>query len=348
MPYPRTAPYPRTSLHLARLVAIGLSLLTLPVVANDAVPAGIAASQAKVQTVFDCRSLKSAPPAIAPDQWFQRSVWATHCYSYQARAVRVVDDDIVTLSLVRDIEDGVESDRMYFLNGPTRSLVREGGSMRFQLGASGELASPASPSALVEHLSELYRLRFHGEGRIANRTAVVVEFAPQDGLRYGYRLWLDRVTGIPLKRALLDDRGAVLETFELVELTPPELYDGEVVLMEPTSSAAVGWSAGWLPPGFVVQPLMALASPEDSPRRHKFYSDGLATISLFVEPLEGEGTLRPGLHRLGANYAAVRRIERGDETLQAVAVGELPPGVLMRVVDMLEFASEDAEDDSAS
>lgn len=340
--YPRTAPRGRCT----RLLMIGLSLLTFPVAAYE-VPVSIAASQV-VQTVFDCRGLKSAPPATAPDQWFERSVWATHCYRYQARAVRVVDDDIITLSLVRDIEDGVESDRMYFLNGQTRSLVREGGAMRFQLGTHDELALPASPRALVEHLGGLYRLAFHGEDRIANRAAVAVEFIPRDSLRYGYRLWLDQATGIPLKRTLLDNRGTILETFELVELTPPQLYDGEVVLTGPSSSVRLGWRAGWLPPGFVVQPLMVQAPPEGSLQGHKLYSDGLATISLFVEPMAGEGTLRPGLHRLGAKYAAVRRIRHGDRTLQIVAVGELPPGALMRVVDMLELTAAERAGDPAS
>ncbi|ALM52199.1 MucB/RseB C-terminal domain-containing protein [Halomonas huangheensis] len=343
-------PHLRTAHHLARLMAIGLGFLALPAFGEGSasVPSGIAASHDRVQTVYDCRQLESAPPAIAPDQWFERSIWATHCYRYQARAVRVVDDDVVTLSLVRDINNGVESDRMFFLNGPSRSLRREGGSMRFQLSTDGELAAPASPDALLQHLSELYRLRFRGEERIANRAAVAVEFVPLDSLRYGYRLWLDRATGIPLKRALLDNQGGVLESFELVELTPPDLYDGEVELLEPPSSAALEWKAGWLPAGFISQPLMALASPEDNPRRHKLYSDGLATISLFVEPLVAEGALRPGLHRLGANHAAVRRIERGDETLQAVAVGELPPNVLMRVVEMLQFSDTDSATDSAS
>src|SRR5690606_29241829 len=98
---------------------------------------------------------------------------------------------------------------------------------------------------------------FDGQERIANRTALRLLMRPVDDMRYGYHIWLDQATGLVLKRVLLDEQGRPLETYQLVELTPPELYDGEVRLRQPDSSAEPNWKPGWLPPGFIAQPLIS-------------------------------------------------------------------------------------------
>ncbi|MBY6232647.1 MucB/RseB C-terminal domain-containing protein [Halomonas sp. DP4Y7-1] len=338
MPYagPHASVTGRLTLLLACLCLSPLTLAQSAPVSSSPALAGAPSEAADVQSVYDCAALPALAPPSEPGEWFERSVWASHCYQYQARAVRIVDDEVVTLSVARDIRQGVERDRLHFLDGPNRSLLREGGAFRFEL-PSPEGAAPASPEALVKHLSHFYRLRLDGEERIANRAAVRLELLPLDDMRYGYRMWLDRETAIPLKRALIDDNGRVLDTFQVVAMTPPQRYQGRVELKRPASSATLAWRAGWLPGGFVAQPLMAMADDTDEPRRHKLYSDGLSTISLFVEPVAGARALRPGVHRLGASHAAVRRIQQQGQLLQVVAVGELPPSVLIRVVETLEM-----------
>jgi len=39
----------------------------------------------------------------------------------------------------------------------------------------------------------------------------VLEIQPRQGDRYGYRLWVDRATGLLLRSQTLNDRGEVLE-----------------------------------------------------------------------------------------------------------------------------------------
>ncbi|MGQ7247027.1 MucB/RseB C-terminal domain-containing protein [Halomonas sp. V046] len=372
MPFPSLLSRSLTLAVLSLAVPV-LGGLALPAMAaDDEVTGALASEQASAtttQSVYDCRELDSVAAPVSAVQWFERSVWATHCYRYQARAVQIVDDQVATLSLARDVQDGVERERLHYLDGPSRSLLREGGSLRFQLntapGASGERehqggaddataasvgrgaegpppdgSAPASPEALVAHLVQYYEITLDGQERIANRVSERLRLVPRDDLRYGYRLWLDRATGLPLKRMLVDGQGRALETFQLVGLTPPERYEGEVRLLAPVSSATFPWRAGWLPQGFVAQPLMAMASGEEGPRRHRLYSDGLSTISVFVEPVSTTEALRPGLHRLGASHAAVRRFETDGHALQVIAVGELPPRVLLRIAETLELAPE--------
>nr|WP_300314998.1 MucB/RseB C-terminal domain-containing protein [Halomonas sp.] len=335
----------RALLAVSAVSLFGLCYAAAPALGADVENPANASSSARsgatppgVQSVFDCRALKDAPSAHTPVQWFERSIWAAHCYVYEARAVRISGPNVVSLSLSRDIRDGVERDRLHILDGPNRSLVREGGTARFQLSESGDAAAPASPEALAAHLGKLYRFQFDGQERIANRTALRLLMRPADDMRYGYHLWLDQATGLVLKRVLLDEQGRPLETYQLVELTPPELYDGEVRLRQPDSSAEPDWKPSWLPPGFIAQPLISMAGAEGVSRQHRFYSDGLVTISLFVEPVPENGGLRPGVHQLGASYAAVKRLEEGDSEMQVVVVGELPPDILVRVADSLEYS----------
>ena len=78
------------------------------------------------------------------------------------------------------------------------------------------------------------------------------------------------------------------------------------------------------------------------------FSDGLSSLSLFVEPLDGEGpVLAPGMHRLGISYAAVRHLELGGSPMQVVAMGELPPRVLLKVVEEVEWRDRQATAEEA-
>lgn len=87
------------------------------------------------------------------------------------------------------------------------------------------------------------------------------------------------------------------------------------------------------------KPVETRSPRHDDDIGHRVYSDGLATVSLFVEPVTGTDQLIPGLHRLGVSHAAVRHRELGGQVRQVVVMGELPPGVLIRVADSVEWQS---------
>jgi sigma-E factor negative regulatory protein RseB len=63
------------------------------------------------------------------------------------------------------------------------------------------------------------------------------------------------------------------------------------------------------------------------------FSDGLASISIFVEALEGDQDDRPGLTSQGA--IQVYRKVSGDYML--TVVGEVPPRTAMQVADSVRL-----------
>ncbi|WP_253939453.1 MucB/RseB C-terminal domain-containing protein [Halomonas sp. THAF5a] len=293
---------------------------------------------------FDCRTLGNRPVPESAREWLERSLWANHCYAFQARAVRIGSDGVRSLALSHDVVEGVEREVARFLDGPPVVFERRGRIGRLSW-ADGDGATPASPAGLVAHLEAFYRLRLSGEERLANRNAVRLDIEPLDELRYGHRLWLDKATGLPLKQILLDERGRVVETFQITQLNPPRLHRGAIDLDRRRPAPDDPWRPGWLPDGFISKPVQTRSPRHDTAIGHRVYSDGLATLSLFVEPVAGQEQLMPGLHRLGVSHAAVRHRELGGRVRQVVVMGELPPRVLIRVADAVTWRA--AADDTA-
>ncbi|GGX81136.1 hypothetical protein GCM10007160_05510 [Litchfieldella qijiaojingensis] len=297
---------------------------------------------------FDCRVLADRPVPEVAAEWYERSLWATHCYVFRARAVRIGSGGVRTLALLHDIQDGIEREVARFLDGPPVVYERRGRIGRGSWAQDGEQA-PASPTAIMAHLEDHYRLSLGGEERIAGRRTVRLDIEPLDSMRYGHRLWLDHRSSLPLKQELLDDNGRVLETFQMTELERPMLYDGHVALDELREPPSDPWQPGWLPPGYIAQPVSTSSSLHDVNVGHRLFSDGLSSLSLFVEPLDNDGPLlAPGMHRLGISYAAVRHMELGGQPMQVVVMGEAPPQVLLRVVEQVEWRRDQANRSDSS
>ncbi|WP_251976457.1 MucB/RseB C-terminal domain-containing protein [Salinicola avicenniae] len=291
-------------------------------------------SEVNVET-FDCRTLAAAderdspPPAAA---LFERSLWASHCYLFDARAVRISADGVRTLALSHGVEAGIETESARFLDGPPLTIEKRGNVGERARRGLLDFSAGMPPGGLVEQVGQQYRLQPADLERVAGRPAWRLDIEPEDALRYGYRLWLDRQTSLPLKREIIGVDGRILETFQITELQSPSLYQGALRLDDGGEPSASPWQPDWLPSGFEAQP-----TPPDGPGKtarveHRLYSDGLASISLFVEPVaEDRRPLLSGMHRLGISYAAVRHVMRQGRPMQILVLGEAPPEVLARI-----------------
>jgi len=284
----------------------------------------------------DCAALAEVQQPTTPGEWLARSLWANHCYEFQARAVRIGVDGARALALSHEVVEGVEREVARFLDGPPVIFERRGRIGRMRWAGEGDPAS-TSPAGIVAHVEHYYRLRLSGESRLANRRTVRLDVQPLDDMRYGHRLWLDTATGLPLKQVLVDEQGHAVETFQITELRQPRLYAGSVSVDARRERPQDPWQPVWLPEGFIAQPVETRREGHDEDVGHRVYSDGLATLSIFVEPAEGAAQLIPGMHRLGVSHAAVRHRELGGRTRQVVAMGELPPRVLLQVADSVAW-----------
>lgn len=199
-------------------------------------------------------------------------------------------------------------------------------------------------------IPEFYMARQIGHDRVAGFQADIVLLKPKDKLRYGYRIWSEQKTGLVIKLQTLDLDGRVLEqaAFSELQLNAPVRLDKLSQLMAKTSGyrkevletvqtdpGAEGWSlrtpvAGFRSMSCIKRPTQAGTLQHGTVQW--VFSDGLASVSLFLEPFDVERHLKEGLVTVGATQSLTLRAEDWWLT----AVGEVPPQTLKAFAQALE------------
>jgi sigma-E factor negative regulatory protein RseB len=227
-----------------------------------------------------------------------------------------------------------------------RMEKREG--MGEGMGANANFTELLKPGA--SNIPDFYSVKSLGQERVAGLEAEVVQLMPRDSLRYGYRLWTERKSALVLKLQTLDASGAVLEqaAFSELQLDAPVKADKLKQMMKPvegwrveqadvvkTNAAAEGWQLKAAVPGFksvnCYKRGSASASISDDSVQWVF-SDGLATVSLFLENFDKTRHTQEGVGAAGATNSLFRRLQ--DHFL--TAVGEVPLQTLRDFAAALE------------
>ena len=226
---------------------------------------------------------------------------------------------------------------------PEHRVVRS--EKRESLGLFPDLLKPSGTS-----IPEFYAARKVGQDRVAGFDADVVQLAPKDNLRFGYRIWSEKKSGLVLKLQTLDGDSNVLEQAAFSELqldAPVKMEKLAQMMVAPegwrvekadgvkTTAAAEGWAlkaavAGFRPMNCYKRSAGAGASPEGT--MQWIFSDGLASVSLFVEAYDRQRHGQEGLLGAGATQTLTRRIQDWWLT----AVGEVPPQTLRAFAQSLE------------
>ncbi|MFG6666357.1 MucB/RseB C-terminal domain-containing protein [Halomonas sp. HNIBRBA4712] len=315
-----------------------VSLALLPLMAQGASEVSDSSTaQASTQdeiSTCDTPQLTEVPETI--DEWLVRSMLASHCFEYQARAVSINGIGVRTLALSHRVQDGVRQQVVQHLDGPSISVERRSpaGKLAWVLPDQEGFDIEATPRAWADHVEAYYDVTLENEERVAGRVAVRLRFDPHDEHRYAHTWWVDEETGLLLKHELSDAQSRVVETFQMTQLQSPALYDGPLLDEESLPVApSPEWQVGWLPDGFVAQPAEITG---ENFLAQRFYSDGLASVSVFAAPAEDDA-LESGAYTLGVSGIAVELIERGDERWQLIAIGELPADQVRRIVQSIDL-----------
>lgn len=270
----------------------------------------------------------------AIDRWLARMDRALQQSDYQGILIYTDSERMDTLRIYHSAAE--DRERLVTLSGAHREVIREGRSVTcigkgrpptVYDGAGLSALAPVARAAREGRLPN-YRASLGPSERAAGRAAQVLELAPADRYRYGYRLWLDQATGFPLRVVLLDAQGQSLEQIVFTEIDlgqPPAAQDLEaassyavrrVQLPAPVEASleAVAVPAG-LPEGFTVRSRRHDTERED----HWVFSDGLASVSVYVQPATGEIS-RDTASRSGAVNAHL--IERNAR--RVYAIGKVP------------------------
>jgi sigma-E factor negative regulatory protein RseB len=292
-----------------------------------------------------------------PREWLERMNKALATRNYDGTFLHISGGRVETMRIVHRVRSGRVTERLQSLDGSGREFVRANNELTCYL--------PDQHTVLVEPrqdrgpflgtlphfdstVSDFYRIEALPDTHILGRPARVIAVNPKDQFRFGYRLWLDEKTAMPLKTQLCDSRGEVLEQILFARLDMPEsIPDSDLAptvhtdgmrwvrqgaSVDNASEALAAYRASQLPPGFrlTVQGAQTLGDAS-APASHLVYSDGLATVSVFVEQSSADsGTVAvpdsqtpsamQGLARVGSGYA-FSTVVQGH---QVTAVGEVP------------------------
>lgn len=268
-------------------------------------------------------------------EWLDQIGKALREQNYQGTLVMVAGGRIETVSIFHAYADGVERERLVTQSGPRRELVRSdqrvmvvgaeaGSAVAYDANPGGKW-NPAARFADAARL-EGYRARLGGTERVAGYPAQVVELAAKDGWRYGYRLWLEKRSGLPLRLALLDGGGRTLEqvAFTALELgrapadadLRPSGKDAmhRVQTLAPGEVSDPGWRVATPPPGYSLRSARRLGKAVQL-----LYGDGLASVSVYIEPApagaSGQSASRSGAVNAQSVWKGGRRV---------LAIGKVP------------------------
>ena len=299
---------------------------------------------------------REAPRSEA--QWIQAARTAAMRVNYTGTIIYQAGGEM-TSSRITHMFDGSNSlERIQTLDGKPREYLRKRSASDDEVHClipesrkivvekrSVEDSFPALSSASPDEILQRYDAKLGPVERVAGFEAQALALEPRDNLRYAYRFWMDRASGLLLRAQTLNERKEVIEQISFSDVRIGERIDRSA-LKSPWSTD--GWSVvrseyrkadlakqGWIvptPDGF-------RRTKEVARRMHSadamqvVFADGLATISVFIEP--GSATADPpdSVHVHGPTSAFSRRV---SEALVTV-VGEVPPGTVRAVALSVEF-----------
>jgi sigma-E factor negative regulatory protein RseB len=290
----------------------------------------------------------------SPEDWLNRMSSAVASIDYEGTVIRRHNGETRALKVVHKVVDGVVNEKVITQEGKGLEIIRIGNEVHCIL--------PDSKSVLVEQWNDQgtlfstlpgsdaqfgasYDLSVVREERVAGRPAVLLAIRPHDVYRFGHRLWLDRETAFPLRTELIGNDGQLIEQLKFADinlesgvaaasLAPSISLDNFTWYTEPQRVGAAEIESEWicddLPPGFrVISTRHEHLPGADAPVTHIVYSDGLATVSVFIaEKQEAEMARR-------ASVGVSNSYSTQADDFQITAVGEVPSMTVQRIASSM-------------
>ncbi len=265
---------------------------------------------------------------------------ALRTINYQGTFTYEHSGALETYRVAHVVIDNQEYERLHYLSGPDRELVRLDRASDC-LGVSDLILRGQLGNLFKQYpgLGEYYDISVRGEDRVAGRDVVVVHIAPKDDYRFGQSLSLDAKTLLPL-RVLILNKMQVLERFQFVELqSGDEVKDvratpatGEYfpvdrgLSCDETRQPRISrWRFGWVPKGFA----MTGSRETEGLGEMIMFTDGIANFSVFLEPVSEPQSLEA---LRGATVVYMASALQDGTAYRATLVGEVPLLTAKRVV----------------
>ncbi|MCW8919330.1 MAG: MucB/RseB C-terminal domain-containing protein [Gammaproteobacteria bacterium] len=291
-------------------------------------------------------------------RWLERMSQAAHSLSYEGTFVYMQEGRLESLQLVHAVDATGEHERLVSLSGPYREVIRDHGRVTCYLPEKEALVAgqPATPPRFPlnlptqwEQLRSVYDFELLGLSRVAGLAAQRLAIVPRDELRYGQHYWIAVDSGLLLRADTLNEHGELVEQLEftslkLMEQIPAQLLQpeagGRAIELPPGFSATAAerpaplhWHVTRLPAGFELELQRQHAIADDGVVvDHLVYSDGLASVSVFIEPRRDPAEESAGTSRRGSVNAYTRLLPQQRITV----LGEVPLATVRQIGESIE------------
>jgi len=296
-------------------------------------------------------------------EWLDRIQQAAQQQSYEGTFVYQRGGYVQSSRIAHVASRDGEFERIETLDGKPRKVLRHNDELytfvpeRKLCVVERRQTRDSFPSLLGaggDHVMSVYDAKLLGKDRVAGLDAQVVELVPKDAYRFTYKLWSDARTGLLLRSQTLDATDHVLEQIAFSQVQTGGTsgdkaaiaagmrnLSGWTVVRPPVATVdmeAQGWQIAPNVAGFrkireVRRPMAARdAGDPPIPVDQAVFTDGLATISVFIEPAE-KNTRKEGAGSTGATHVLVKR--RGDYWI--TVLGEVPPATLQQFAAAIEY-----------
>ena len=348
--------------HLLACQRIGKIAFVL-VCASTAALAGGSASANEVETVEQAASTDASAQQLIKDM-----AHALTSLNYEGVFVHAQGTSLTSMRIVHSYKQGDILERLTALDGEAREVIRNNSLVTcIWPNSESVVVSQAKPRRMLPEVdkslanSDRYTFSLGAPDRVANRATHVVNVVPRDQYRYGYRFWIDTQTSMLLRSALVDGQSNPVEQVIFTQIRFPDAIDvslfdvlasqdgREVVSwLEPKqadaaaaavnqaienesvsrSSATVEFTN--LPDGYAkVSEAYSTMPRFDGPVTHIMLSDGMASVSVYVEFLS-DGQRSNGMLGL-SNMGAMNAFGLSTNQAHITAVGEVPEATVRAI-----------------
>lgn len=299
--------------------------------------------------------------------WLKKLAAAGRQQNYSGTIVYQHGNHVETSRVVHFVNNaGGEFEKLETLDGPPREVVRSNDQVICYLPNTKTVlieersrSARNFPALLPESLSgisENYHVRKEGVDRIAGYDCQWIVLAPRDHLRYGRRFCAELGSSLPLRAHTLNEKGEPIESFAFTQLTLGGSFNRERVSskyaemsraqnwridrsglsMAPPTPADTGWVLSTPVPGFkkLMEAKRSLGGRPGAVSQIVL-SDGLAAVSIFIEPMPRVATTQALSHQGAVN---IYKRPYGNHVL--TVLGEAPAATIMQIANSLELRGQ--------
>ncbi|MBL0141041.1 MAG: MucB/RseB C-terminal domain-containing protein [Betaproteobacteria bacterium] len=306
---------------------------------------------AALSTLALCAGLPvTADPGIDPIDpltWLQRAAASARQTSYAGTVMHMQGEHTAITRITHVFTSGVEHERIESLDGPRREVVRRGDELQCYFPDAKTIRIdrrvtarffPSLVSGPLDAIAANYKLALGSVERVLGQNCQWIHLDPKDALRYAQHLCAEVGSGLLLRAKTLGAKQQVLEQVAFTDLrlgrdvsrsevrsifrSQSKDWRRDVQPPDEPKPGSTGWIVASPPAGFrLVNEMQRKLPNRAQPVTQLVLSDGLATMSVFVEPMSNPPSTAEATNEDGALSVFVRP---AGEYLVTV-LGEVPP-----------------------